>query len=655
MRNRLWMAGLALALLGLPAGPRGTAAVAPTARTLIDDFEGDVADRWQGLIAETATIHEGKSAGKWAGELKQVTVTRIAHDWSIFRQPRLDFWCHSQAATGARFRLTLRSSKGGTPGPDGYSTLIEVDWTGWRQVQIPLSDLRAVGQPAGLDKVWRLDLSFDGEGTLRRPGTELCFDDMWLCELAGIVAPPPPVEPPVLPPPPLPPPPPANPLEGIQTPEFDVAHWAGMLVNLVHRREGLDSGYMRLDARQPAWGRDIPNDWSRYTELEFWLYAHNALGFPLRVVATSDGRETPELGYYYSDVVVDWEGWRYVRMPLEAFCAYKNPGGWRRIQRVAIASLADLWRYRPETIKEDGYLCFDAMRLRSHGGGLTLGEPDAPANTPAAWQVARQDAGMLWLRASFTQENVGLAPVPFQVDVEDPLKLVRGPGERARIQALGVGEKMQGNLSVAIPRDRPLRLRDFCRTVEVVSTPAQGPLAPAVAPLSLEPLYYRCLELLKLPLPDELPIEDFEEGTFHWSALQPATDVTHEGAHSALWEDVTRRHTAFCDAIPHDWSRYSALSFWMHAERATGQQFHVLAFSDNPRTQGLDYYYAWKIPVDWTGWKRFTLRFDDMETIREPVGWNKIDRLAFTTHWFVAEEGPGTVLHLDDIRLLGKR
>ena len=92
--------------------------------------------------------------------------------------------------------------------------------------------------------------------------------------------------------------------------------------------------------------------------------------------------------------------------------------------------------------------------------------------------------------------------------------------------------------------------------------------------------------------------------------------VPDPAIHRVWPESICWRHgqsSALCSALnlafaaAQDWSGSDEVSFWMHSERATGSSFMVLFFSENLQTEGPDSY-AYRITLDWTGWKQFTGR-----------------------------------------------
>lgn len=122
-----------------------------------------------------------------------------------------------------------------------------------------------------------------------------------------------------------------------------------------------------------------------------------------------------------------------------------------------------------------------------------------------------------------------------------------------------------------------------------------------------------------------------------------------EGKGAVRWEFAKSSSLDLRD-IPRDWSAASGLSFWVWGAAATGSPFWVIVASEDTSAKGSDYY-SFSSKVDFVGWRRFVIPFDELGRVRQPVGWSKIDSVRFHAAWDpeVAPD-PRTVLLIDDIR-----
>ncbi|MFW6437965.1 MAG: heparinase II/III domain-containing protein, partial [Armatimonadota bacterium] len=148
-----------------------------------------------------------------------------------------------------------------------------------------------------------------------------------------------------------------------------------------------------------------------------------------------------------------------------------------------------------------------------------------------------------------------------------------------------------------------------------------------------------------------LMLEDFEaEPT--WEGVSIDTEDARSGEASGRWipSEVARIQT---EEIPHDWSGYDRLTFWMYSEAANGQPLTIVANSENTDDdEGWDYYFN-HFRVDWEGWRFMSLELgEDIQPTRHPVGWNKIDYLMFSASGWNNTPLDDTVIRLDEVRLV---
>jgi len=152
---------------------------------------------------------------------------------------------------------------------------------------------------------------------------------------------------------------------------------------------------------------------------------------------------------------------------------------------------------------------------------------------------------------------------------------------------------------------------------------------------------------------NDLVLSDMELDLYNWHFLEPEREEVKQGKQAGAWRDTVTHPNLYYKSIPHDWSGFDDLCFWVHAEKANGAKIMVLARSENnatPRQQEPDYY-SHTFVVDWTGWKHFRVPLRKMLATRQPKGWKQIDMLHFSANWSWQPK-TDTVLRLDDIRLV---
>ncbi len=148
---------------------------------------------------------------------------------------------------------------------------------------------------------------------------------------------------------------------------------------------------------------------------------------------------------------------------------------------------------------------------------------------------------------------------------------------------------------------------------------------------------------------DRLIIEDFES-VEAWEGFELDTDVAHSGETSALWRDHPENQGVGTEEIPHDWSDWAAFTFWVHNETKLDTAFMCILRSENPDTEGMDYWSV-KVPLNFTGWKRFGLMLNPGGGARVPLGWDQVQSIRFTASGWNNEPHPEAVVHIDQLEL----
>ena len=141
--------------------------------------------------------------------------------------------------------------------------------------------------------------------------------------------------------------------------------------------------------------------------------------------------------------------------------------------------------------------------------------------------------------------------------------------------------------------------------------------------------------------PCERP-EEWQKG-----AMDPA--VFQEGQASLRWDHGVD-DTVSLMRVPADWTGYNTLSFWIHSARATRSRFLLYVGSENPATEGLDYYSA-MLTLNFTGWRHYALSLSNLGPSRSPLGWDRIDRLALHASGWNNTPHPDAIVHIDDVKL----
>lgn len=151
---------------------------------------------------------------------------------------------------------------------------------------------------------------------------------------------------------------------------------------------------------------------------------------------------------------------------------------------------------------------------------------------------------------------------------------------------------------------------------------------------------------------DDLVLGDFEKAV--WPGLVRDREVAKEGKASGRWENVGEHSTIRIPDLPADWSQYHRLVFWLHSAKANGQKLTLVCNSENPANGAQEWdYYFFHFTVNWTGWRKFDLAFDqDIVGTREPAGWQHIDYCSFNAGGWTNTPMADTVLRFDEVRLV---
>jgi hypothetical protein len=145
------------------------------------------------------------------------------------------------------------------------------------------------------------------------------------------------------------------------------------------------------------------------------------------------------------------------------------------------------------------------------------------------------------------------------------------------------------------------------------------------------------------------PSMDFE--TSAWSGGEYVSEPVKSGMRALLWKNQWVLTEVSCADIPHDWSSYGQLRFYLNSATNNNAKLVILLESKNA---GGDYsYYNRSLVIDWKGWKEVSVPFYSFGQSRNPAGWNKIDRIRFSVNGWDAKPVASSEWVIDGIRLTG--
>ena len=102
---------------------------------------------------------------------------------------------------------------------------------------------------------------------------------------------------------------------------------------------------------------------------------------------------------------------------------------------------------------------------------------------------------------------------------------------------------------------------------------------------------------------------------------------------------------------PRNLSDYDTLSFDVYVpEGSVGQTFYMYFLSENSKSEGMDYF-GKKFKLDKSGWQTYSYKLSDIGKNRDPLGWNQIDKLVFTSTGWDQSNDTSTIIYLGGMKL----
>lgn len=157
---------------------------------------------------------------------------------------------------------------------------------------------------------------------------------------------------------------------------------------------------------------------------------------------------------------------------------------------------------------------------------------------------------------------------------------------------------------------------------------------------------------------DSLLIQNFEKKKGLLSKIKNIRRMKHgrghpgKGRYAGLW-DSERNGTITFFSKEKNWSVYDSMSFLLHSEYANNQKIKLTFFSENINSDDHDFY-SIDIKVDWIGWKKIEFLFSDMRKVRDPIGFNSIDRVVLRAFYPPKKADFPQVFMLDDMWVFKK-
>jgi hypothetical protein len=377
---------------------------------------------------------------------------------------------------------------------------------------------------------------------------------------------------------------------------------------------------------------DPPADWSPFGMLSFRLHSAKATGAAFMLIADSENPASDGVDYYSLRIVQDWEGWRSFHVPLAEMGTARQPLGWDKIQ--AVRFVASGWGNTPHP---DGEILLADWKLsteRKYGPSMSDAEffaaldLDQPALAKVKEAVARDD--MVAAKKAFADHIRNREWPTWRIDWrKNPMRGVRvpKPEEDKDPDSWDYYSKF---ITVDWKgwRKFVFKKSDFPTRTFVEGKGWRGK----------QPIGWHWIKYLKINAsgwgltPDAKTVLHFDdvrlvgpkkttvisdfEGSNPFSGLDSSTDVAKSGTTSGQWSNMTANTGVTCWAIPHDWTDYDQLEFWVHAKEATGARVVLILDSDAPKASAS----AEKLIH-----KEFNFRFSNRDwpiTFKDRIDWH---------------------------------
>jgi MYXO-CTERM domain-containing protein len=118
----------------------------------------------------------------------------------------------------------------------------------------------------------------------------------------------------------------------------DVSDWTGLTLSTATVAEGAGAGawldHVAVGSVRRAF--TTPLDLSASDAIVLWLHSARANGAELELVLDSENPAVDGWDYYRAPIVVDWVGWRRLRLPRRDFLIARSPVGWHQIRAVSL-------------------------------------------------------------------------------------------------------------------------------------------------------------------------------------------------------------------------------------------------------------------------------------------------------------------------------
>ncbi|MBI2300004.1 MAG: heparinase II/III family protein, partial [Armatimonadetes bacterium] len=367
---------------------------------------------------------------------------------------------------------------------------------------------------------------------------------------------------------------------------------AGLELETRNVKQGRAAVRWRNHPQHPAFDvPGLPADWSGYHLLKLQLFTEKPLKQRFMVLIGSENPATEGPDYWGYDVYLDFTGWKELALPLGLKAGAREPLGWDQISGLSFS--ASGWGNTPnpdaDLLIDDVRLVYDPPRPgprmtdAQFFAGLDLDRPDL-AKVKAAVDAGDLGAAKEAFLARFRERT---SPQWwFGWRERPPVAPVAGGSDGWDYFGCNFKVDFTGWKLIRIPfKDwytarRPL---GWSRINALSMSSTYGDRTPS-------PQTVLAFDTVRLEGKQPFSLGDFEDDAdLHaWGDLPASAEHVKEGTRAMLWHGLPQRHDIKRTDLPHDWTGYDALSFWVWSGAATGDQITILADSDTPDTRAAD-------------------------------------------------------------------
>ncbi|MDF2921375.1 MAG: right-handed parallel beta-helix repeat-containing protein [Paenibacillaceae bacterium] len=149
-------------------------------RDLLESNTTSLAALNSGVSLSEAHVKQGTYSGKWANHPFYPTIsTRYVNpDWSTSNT--VSFWVYSEKVTHENAAMVVFSDNPATYTKEFYHYTFNIDWTGWKKIEIPFAAFSSYGDTAGWNSIQAVYFSTKLFNRQPSPDTVLYLDDIQL-------------------------------------------------------------------------------------------------------------------------------------------------------------------------------------------------------------------------------------------------------------------------------------------------------------------------------------------------------------------------------------------------------------------------------------------------------------------------------------------